>query len=66
VLCQAHARADDAGINPYVFSKLEKQKHKWTHTEAKQVYAELLDITATEQFDEEAQSIRIEKLIFNL
>ncbi len=66
VLSMTYKTVQQTGINPYVFTKLQKQQSKWTIDEATRVYLSLLVIAATEQFDEEAQSIKIEQLLFTL
>lgn len=41
-------------------------KSLWTKTEGEQLLKKLLHIQGEEQFDEEAQAIKLEQLIFNL
>jgi hypothetical protein len=54
------------GLNPYVFSKLDKKKNLWDITSAQRFLKTLLYISAEEQFDDEAGRIKLEQLLFEL
>ncbi len=66
LLVLSHTNVTQTGLNPYVFSKIDKMKSLWTKTEGEQLLKKLLHIQGEEQFDEEAQAIKLEQLIFNL
>ncbi len=56
----------NTGLNPYVYSKMSKKVSVWKVSEAQAFLRSLLYLSLEEQFDEEAQSIKLEQLLFQL
>lgn len=54
------------GLNPYVYTKITKNKKLWSVSDAHVFLRTLLYLSLEEQFDEEAQSVRLEQLLFSL
>lgn len=66
VLVLTQKNVTETGLNPYVYTKLKKVAPVWSIDEAQAFLRSLLYLTLEEQFDEDAQSMKLEQLLFQL
>lgn len=65
-LVKTGTQVENPEIKPFVFNKMKRQTGAWDQADIAQMLKSILEITTHEQFDEDAQRMKFEQILFAL